>query len=113
MPDTPRQADPAAATITDFDAANPLRPGATRLRGTTRRGKACELVDNSGDQLPLPELQAILDALVREARFGFTAASDAGGATRDLVRREGVHIQIGGKLYCLIVYRYQARIEPF
>jgi hypothetical protein len=113
MPDTPRQPDPTAATITDFDAANPLRPGATRLRGTTRRGKACELIDNSGDRLPLPELQAILDALVREARFGFAAASAAGGATLDLARREGAHIQVGGQLYRLIVYRYQARIEPF
>jgi len=113
MPDTPRQPDSAAATITDFDAANPLRPDAARLRGTTRRGKACELVDNSGDQLPLPELQAILDALVREDRFGFAAASESGGATLDLARREGAHIQIRGNLYRLIVYRYQARIEPF
>lgn len=113
MPDTPRQTDPAAATITDFDAANPVRPGATRLRGATRRGKTCELVDNSGDALPLPELQAILDALVREERFGFATASEAGGATLDLARRESAHIQVAGQLYRLIVYRYQARIERF
>jgi hypothetical protein len=113
MPDTPRQPDPGAATITDFDAANPLRSGATRLPGTTRRGKACELVDNSGDQLPLPELRAILDALVREARFRFAAASEAGGTTLDLARREGAHIQVGGQPYRLVVYRYPARIEPF
>ena len=113
MPDTPRQPDPAAATITDFEAANPLRPGATRLHGATPRGKACELIDNSGDELPLPELQAILDALIREARFGFAATSDAGGATLALARPEGAHVQIRGQLYRLIVYRYQARIEPF
>ena len=113
MPDTPREPDPEAATITDFDAVNPLRPGATRLRGTTHRGKACELVDNSGDRLPRPELQGILDALVRAQRFGFAAASEAGGATLDLARREVAHIQVGGRLYRLIVYRFQARIEPF
>ena len=82
MPDTPRQTDPAAATITDFDAANPLRPGATRLRGATRRGKTCELVDNSGDELPLPELQAILDALIREEQFGFATVTWETGANR-------------------------------
>jgi hypothetical protein len=113
MPDTPRRPDPEAATIPDFEAANPLRPDATRLGGTTRRGKRCELVDNSGDRLPAAELQVILDALIREDRFGFSAATAAGGTTLDLARREGAHIQVGGRLYRLIVYRYQARIEPF
>ena len=113
MPDTPRQPDPEAATIPDFEAANPLRPGATRLEGTTRRGKACELVDKSGERLPATELQGILDALIREDRFGFATASAAGGTTLDLARREGAHIQVDGRLYRLIVYRYQARIEPF
>jgi hypothetical protein len=113
MPDTPRPPGPEVATITDFDAANPLRPGATRLGGATRRGKACELIDNSGDRLPAAELQAILDALVREGRFGFAAASAAGGTTIDPARREGAHIQVCGRLYRLVVFRYQARIEPF
>jgi hypothetical protein len=113
MPDTPRQPGPEAATIPDFDAGNPLRPDAVRLAGTTRRGRRCELIDNSGDGLPPAELQAILDALIREDRFGFATASEAGGATLDLARREGAHIQVGGRLYRLIVYRYEARIEPF
>jgi hypothetical protein len=113
MPDTPRRPDPEAATIPDFEAANPLRPDATRLGGTTRRGKHCELIDNSGDRLPAEELRAILDALIREGRFGFAAATAAGGSTLDLARREGAHIQVDGRLYRLIVYRYQARIEPF
>jgi hypothetical protein len=113
MPDTPRLQHPEGATITDFDAANPLRPGARRLGGTTRRGRPCELIDNSGDQLPLAELQAILDALIRAERFGFAAASAAGGSTLDLARREAAHIQVGDRLYRLILYRYQARIEPF
>lgn len=113
MPDTPRRPNPEAGTIPDFEAANPLRPGAPRLRGVTRRGKACELVDNSGDRLPTSELQGILDALIREDRFGFATATAAGGMTLDLARREGAHIQVGGRLYRLIVYRYQARIEPF
>ncbi|HSD54684.1 MAG TPA: hypothetical protein VLC47_10990 [Burkholderiales bacterium] len=113
MPDTPRQPEPEAATIPDFEAANPLRPGAPRFGGTTRRGKACELVDNSGDRLPATELQGILDALIREDRFGFATATAAGGTTLDLARRESAHIQVGGRLYRLIVYRYQARIEPF
>ncbi|HSD44291.1 MAG TPA: hypothetical protein VLD36_20805 [Burkholderiales bacterium] len=113
MPNTPRRPDPEAATIPDFEAANPLRPDATRLGGTTRRGKPCELIDNSGDRLPAAELQAILDALIREDRFGFAAATAAGGSTLDLARRESAHIQVEGRLYRLIVFRYQARIERF
>jgi hypothetical protein len=113
MPDTPRQPDPEAGTIPDFEAANPLRPDAPRRGGTTRRGKACELIDNTGDRLPASALQDILDALIREDRFGFATATAAGGTTLDLARREGAHIQVDGRLYRLIVYRYQARIEQF
>jgi hypothetical protein len=113
MPDTPRQPGPEAATIPEFEAANPLRPGATHLSGTTRRGKTCVLIDNSGDRLPGAELQGILDALIREDRFGFATATASGGTTLDLARRYGAHIQVDGRLYRLIVYRYQARIEPF
>jgi hypothetical protein len=112
-PDTPHRLDLPSKCAADFEAANPLRPDCARIAGTTRRGKPCELLDNSGDALPRPELEAILQALIREDRFGFGTASAAGGTTLDPARREAAHIQVGGKLYRLIVYRYQARIEPF
>jgi hypothetical protein len=112
-PGTPHWLDPAGNGAPDFEAGNPLRPDCVRLAGTTRRGKPCELVDNSGDALPRAELETILDALIRENRFGFGIASAAGGTTLDPARREGAHVQVAGKLYRLILYRYQARIEPF
>jgi hypothetical protein len=107
--DTP----PDAAGDGDFDACNPLRPDAVRIAGTTRRGKPCELVDNTGRALPREELRALLDALIAAEAFGFALASAKGGATLDLARRESAHVQIAGELYRLLVYRYQARLEPF
>jgi hypothetical protein len=109
MSDTPAPLDPGGS----FDAQNPLRPDSVRIRGTTRRGKVCELVDNTGDALPRAELESILAALVEEDAFGFNTASAKGGHTLDLERRESAHIQVGEKLYRLLVYRYEARIEPF
>jgi hypothetical protein len=113
MPDTRHGIDPAGKCAADFESGNPLRPDCVRIAGTTRRGKPCELVDNSGDALPRAALDEILDTLIRENRFGFGTATAAGGTTLDLARREGAHIQVAGKLYRLILYRYQARIEPF
>lgn len=96
-----------------FDALNPLRADARRIEGTTRRGKPCELIDNTGAQLPEAELRSVLDSLIVADAFGFHALSAGGGSTIDLERRESAHIQIGGQLYRLLVYRYVARIEPF
>jgi hypothetical protein len=107
--DTP----PDAGGSGDFDAWNPLRPDAARLAGTTRRGKPCELVDNTGRALPREELQALLDALIEADAFGFALVSPKGGTTLDLERRESAHVQIAGELYRLLVYRYEARLEPF
>ncbi len=112
-PDTPHWLDPAGKCAADFESGNPLRADCVRIAGTTRRGRPCELIDNSGDALPRPELEAILRALIREDRFGFRTATAAGGTTLDPARREAAHIQVAGKLYRLILYRYQARIEPF
>lgn len=96
-----------------FDVLNPLREDAQRISGTTRQGKPCELIDNSGAGLPQAELREVLDGLIAADAFGFHARSAGGGSTIDLDRRESAHIQIGDALYRLVVYRYCARIEPF
>ncbi|MBI2311609.1 MAG: hypothetical protein HYU77_03805 [Betaproteobacteria bacterium] len=100
-------------TALDFDALNPLRPDAVRVEGLTRNGKPCVLVDNTGDRLPLGELRDILQGLIAQEAFGFKVLSPSGGGTLDLDRRECAHIQIGERLYRLLVYRFEARIEPF
>lgn len=97
----------------DFDAHNPLRADAVVVTGTTRRGKHCELIDNTGAHLPRAELEAILAGLVGNEVFGFHPVSAGGADSIRLERREGGHVQVGNKLYRLIVYRYQARLEPF
>lgn len=109
MSETPGFFDPNA----DFDLSNPLRPDAVRLSGTTRRGKPCVLIDNTGDALPRDELQEILDSLIANDRFGFKTLSATGGDAIRLERRESSHVQVGENLYRLILYRFEARLEPF
>lgn len=108
MSDTPHPAPEAGPA-----GLSPLRRDAVRLQGVTRRGRPCELVDNTGAGLPADELQAILDALIDQDRFGFVVSTAAGGATLDLARPESGHVQIAGRLYRMFVHRYAARIEPF
>lgn len=97
----------------EFDRLNPIRPGAPRLAGVTRRGRACELIDNTDAGLAREDLREILDALIAQDRFGPTLSSASGGTTLDLERHESGHIQIGTRLFRLLVRRYTARIERF
>ena len=96
-----------------FDQLNPLKDGALRFAGVTRRGKPCVLIDNTGNGLPEAELVAILNSLIAGEQFGFKPRSSGGGAALALDRRESTHIQVGDKLYRLIIYRFEARIENF
>jgi hypothetical protein len=109
MSDTP---EPPSAPG-KFDRLNPIRPGATRLAGVTRRGRACELIDNTGAALSVEDLREVLEALIAQDRFGLAMTSAAGGATLDPERGEAGHIQIGNRLFRLLLRRYTARIEPF
>jgi hypothetical protein len=109
MSDTPGTPLPGG----EFDRLSPIRPDAPRLAGVTRRGRACEIIDNTGAGLSVEELREILEALIAQDRFGVTLVSAAGGNTLDLDRLESGHIQIGARLYRLLLGRYTARIEPF
>lgn len=109
MADPPDFLPPAA----DFETLNPLRPDAVHYRATTRSGKPCALVDNTGARLPAKEMHSILEALIAADAFGFKSRSAAGANTLDPARREGGHIQVAGELYRLIVFRYEARVERF
>lgn len=109
MSDTSQFVDPNA----DFDENNPLRDDAVYYPGNTKRGKACELVDNTGCALAPDECKDILAELIENDLFGFHPFSANGGETISLDRRESTHVQVGDDLYRLIVFRYQARIENF
>ncbi len=96
-----------------FDDANPLRPDARYYRQNDASGKPCTLIDNTGDALPEAECQAILQALIENRRFGFRSLSAQGGDAIRLDRREASHVQVGETLYRLVIWRHEARLEPF
>jgi hypothetical protein len=96
-----------------FDDTNPLRADAMRYSHANARGKQCHLVDNTGQHLPEQACREILQGLIENDLFGFRCLSPQGGNTIDLERRESSHIQVGDDLYRLVVYHYEARIEPF
>ncbi len=98
---------------TDFEAGSSSRDGARVLMGCTHAGKACRLVDNSGDALPEAELREILQSLIEARLFGFRSLSASGGNAIRLEQAECAHVQIGGRLYRLMLHRHEARIEPF
>lgn len=109
MSDINQFVDPNA----NFDENNPLRADAVHFAGNTKRGKPCELVDNTGRALAADECEEILASLIENEAFGFRSLSANGGETISLERRESTHVQVGDDLYRLIVFRYQARIENF
>ena len=81
------------------------------VQGRTPRGRICELVDNSGDEIAVGELERLLGELIAGGSFGFRAKGAADAVA--LGQPEFAHVQIGGRLYRLIVERYSARIERF
>lgn len=82
-----------------------------RVQGRTPRGRTCELVDNSGDGIAIGELERLLGELIASGSFGFRARGAADAVA--LGQPELAHVQIGGRLYRLIVERYSARLERF
>jgi hypothetical protein len=82
-----------------------------RVEGRTARGRVCELIDNSGDAIPAPELERLLGELIAGGAFGFRARGTADAVA--LGGPEFAHVQIGGRLYRLIVERYTGRLEAF
>ena len=85
----------------------------SQVLGRTRRGQPCALLDNTGDALPRAELERLLAELIAAEAFGFRAKGDAGGTTIPLNRPSFGHVQVGERLYRLIVERTRARLEKF
>jgi len=82
-----------------------------RVTGTYH-GREVTLTDKTGS-CPEDELQAILDALIDEGKFGIAGMSNSGSATIQLGAPEGAHIQIGEDLYRLIITGYEAYVDTF
>ncbi|MDA8389365.1 MAG: hypothetical protein M0Z76_01270 [Gammaproteobacteria bacterium] len=89
-----------------------IRPGATIIEGQAHNGRPCRIIDNTASVDPA-ELRDVLDALIRERRFGLRVVSPHGGNTLSLDHPETGHIQFGDQLYRLLLFPYEAHIEPF
>lgn len=107
MPDVPVSDRRAAESVTDSS-----HPGAVIIEGATASGKRCRIIDNTGT-VERTELRNLLDELVREKRFGFSGVSSAGGGAITIGAPVFAHVQLGGELYRLILFPYEARIERF
>lgn len=89
-----------------------VRADATVINGHTHNGRPCRLIDNTCS-VTKEDLEAILAGLIAERRFGIAALSAHGGHTLALGRPNATHIQCGDTLYRLLLFPYEARIEPF
>lgn len=92
-------------------AAGELSAKAQILEGSTHNGKPCRLVDNTGEIAPA-ELQQLLQQLIADKHFGIKGLSGPDG-TLKLGEPQITHIQFGEKLYRLVLFPFEARIETF
>lgn len=89
-----------------------VRPGAVVIEGVAHNGRPCRLIDNTGSIAP-SELQPVLDALIADRRFGISGRSAQGGSAIPIAQATGTHIQFGERLYRILLFPYEARIEDF
>ena len=89
-----------------------IRPGATVIEGCAHNGRPCRIVDNTASIDPA-ELRELLDTLITSRRFGLHVVSPHGGNVLSLDHPDGGHIQFGDTLYRLLLFPYEAHIEPF
>ena len=78
----------------------------------TFHSREVTLTDKTGT-VPEDELQAILDGLIQENKFGLAGMSASGSGTIQLGAPEGGHIQVGEELYRLVITGYEAVIDRF
>ena len=89
-----------------------VRPGATVLDGVAHNGRPCRLVDNTGS-IAVSDLEAVLETLIADHRFGISGRSAQGGTAIPIAQATGTHIQFGERLYRILLFPYEARIEDF
>jgi hypothetical protein len=82
-----------------------------RVEGRSARGRLCALVDGTGDAIPRAELERLFADLIEADAFAFRLTGDAGGIALEQARF--AHVQVGERLYRLIVERDSARLESF
>jgi len=104
---TPAEAISGSALPTDV-----AKSGMVSVTGLAHNGKPCRLTDHTGT-VTEAELAALLRDLIVGRHFGLRGMSARGEHTIRLGEPEFSHIQLGDRLYRLLVFAYEARLEPF
>ena len=91
--------------------ANDAETEGSGVEARAGRGRNCALIDCTGDAIPRAELERLLGELIAADAFGFRLTGDAVGIS--LAQARFAHVQLGERLYRLIVERDRARLEPF
>ena len=89
-----------------------VRADATIITGVTHNNHPCRIVDNTG-LVSRQDLEEVLRALIAERRFGIAALSAHGSGVLSIGHPDSTHIQFGDRLYRLLLFPYEARIENF
>lgn len=91
------------------ESANTTPPGSQEVCGETLSGKACRVIDTTGE-ISRQDLEMLLNQLIQENHFGIKGISDAQGNIK-LGEPQLSNIQFGDTLYRLLLFPYEARIE--
>lgn len=94
------------------DSGNDANPAAAVVDGMTKSGKPCRVVDNTAS-VDRAELTGLLNDLIEQDCFGIRGMSVAGRNAITLGAPSFTHVQLGGRLYRLLLLPYEARLERF
>ncbi|AGA32743.1 hypothetical protein TVNIR_1059 [Thioalkalivibrio nitratireducens DSM 14787] len=90
----------------------PPGPGATVIDAIAHNGRPCRIVDNTGS-IARDELERLLEDLIQGRHFGLRAVSASGSSEIRLGEPEFAHMQFGERIYRLLLFPYEARLEAF
>jgi hypothetical protein len=92
--------------------APPPGPGATIIESVAHNGRPCRIVDNTGS-IDHAELERLLAELIEERCFGLRGLSATGENAIRLGEPEFTHMQFGDRIYRMLLFPYEARLEAF
>ncbi len=87
-------------------------PDATVLESVAHNGNPCRIVDNTGT-IAREELEAVLEELIAGGHFGLRGLSASGGNAIRLGEPAFTHMQFGDRVYRMLLFPYEARLEAF
>jgi hypothetical protein len=90
----------------------PPGPDATIIESVAQNGRPCRIVDNTGT-IERAELEQLLADLISEGHFGLRAMSAKGSNAIRLDEPEFTHMQFGDRMYRMLLFPYEARLEAF